>query len=280
MFKKINFIIAISFLIISNYAYADQLEVLTKDQATKAYSYLKDQQFIMMYCGCCDNEPVKLLNLQKVEVVPFGSMFSIKLTGIIFATINYDKETLSYADNFDNKETLFSSNVDLAYIHDISDFYVQTVGAKLGFEHNPCYASPYFPLFQTTKTSGTLYNYIVSITEYYTALSSYNYESLQSSPENLVNGLFHFAKIGNFENLKNVCDASGDGDAKTICNLSSLSSSQQLTFINYFKYGYVEGKTVFSNSNEAEVPIRAGENLKDDKIKCRKINGKWYLYSL
>ena len=57
---------------ISATASADQLAYLTKEQAETAVKFLKKQKRVMLFCGCCDNDPKVIVNVKKVYMAPAG----------------------------------------------------------------------------------------------------------------------------------------------------------------------------------------------------------------
>jgi len=120
--KKSVLLLLFLFTLISVTASADQLAYLTKDQAEKAVKFLKKQKRVMLFCGCCDNDPKVFVNVKKVYMAPAGyeDYYEIFIEG-----------------NAGNKEKLKKA-VDLAYVFINKKGTAAAVGLELGMECDPC----------------------------------------------------------------------------------------------------------------------------------------------
>jgi hypothetical protein len=105
-----------------SFAQADQLAWITEEQAVKAVAFLRKQESLLMYCGCCnehDAQMVKVLDVNYKET-PGGEYFEVYVTGL---NQRGEKVTLP---------------LDLAYVYFKKKKKVVNVGRHLGFECNPC----------------------------------------------------------------------------------------------------------------------------------------------
>lgn len=103
-------------------ASADQLAWITREQAEQAQALLNQEKEVLLYCGCCDNDPHKYL---KVE----GS--TVAYTG----TDNYFEVQLTAQDHDGNPVT---TSLDLAYVFLNREGTANCLGILLGFECDPC----------------------------------------------------------------------------------------------------------------------------------------------
>src|SRR5690606_26052749 len=104
-------------------AKADQLAYITKSQADKTVSYLKNLDYVIEFCGCCSESYEEYLN--------YIDVYS-KHTG-------YEDyyEVILLVDNYDG--TTKEHPIDLAYIHILKDDgLAYCLGLELGFECDPC----------------------------------------------------------------------------------------------------------------------------------------------
>lgn len=118
--KKTLLIIIALFLSLS--AFADQLQWLSKEDAQTAATFLQKQKVVLLYCGCCENDPMRYVKIAKVTVQSTGyeGYYEVILRGID----NYGKEV--------------SEAIDLAYTHIQEDNVAICVGLLLGMECDPC----------------------------------------------------------------------------------------------------------------------------------------------
>ncbi|RYY56345.1 MAG: hypothetical protein EOO09_06920 [Chitinophagaceae bacterium] len=104
------------------FAKADQLAVLSRAQAEKAVSYLKKEAFVMLRCGCCDDQSITLVAVSEV-----------------FMKKNKDGETYSVivkGKNDDGKDV--EEYVDLAYVWVKKGSTGKCLGKVLKFKCDPC----------------------------------------------------------------------------------------------------------------------------------------------
>lgn len=101
---------------------ADQLSYISKSQAKKAKRAIKKMDYVYLYCGCCNNDPKKLVKIIKTEV---------KFTNYQ----NYYQVVLTYIDKDGVTKT---EGIDLAYVWINKKNKIQTVGELLNYEHDPC----------------------------------------------------------------------------------------------------------------------------------------------
>lgn len=108
-------------VLFSSVSLADQLAYLSKSDAERAASFIQNSKKIGFYCGCCDNQILKVIKVRGVEV---------KHTGYE----DYYEVFVTYRDHKEDKST----PVDLAYVWIKLNGVLQTVGKALGLEHDPC----------------------------------------------------------------------------------------------------------------------------------------------
>lgn len=70
-------------LLISHFAKADQLAALNREQAEKAVTFLKKESVVILWCSCCDNDPMKRVTINEVFVkqTDNGKYYSVVLKG-------------------------------------------------------------------------------------------------------------------------------------------------------------------------------------------------------
>lgn len=89
---------------------ADQLQIITKEQAIKAVELIKKQQKIVNWCSCCEAESV-------------GSEFIVIAVRNVYLKINdlTSTEESNYIVVVQginlNDNTVYSEEIDLAYLH-------------------------------------------------------------------------------------------------------------------------------------------------------------------
>lgn len=101
---------------------ADQLAYITKDQAEKAAEFLKKEREVLLYCGCCDNDPATYITVTGI---------SVKFTGYE----NYYEVIITGRKNSGEELTV---EADLAYVHVKRNGLAVAAGKILGFECDPC----------------------------------------------------------------------------------------------------------------------------------------------
>lgn len=119
MKKALLLIIALFF---SLSAFADQLQWLSKKEAQTAVTFLQKQKVVLLYCGCCDSDPMRYVKITNVTIqsTGFEGYYEVVLQGID----NYGKEV--------------SEAIDLAYTHIQNNTVAVCVGLLLGMECDPC----------------------------------------------------------------------------------------------------------------------------------------------
>ena len=116
-----NIYILIFALFFSLNSKADQLMCLSESIAKKSSQIINQQEFIILFCGCCDEDPqvVKVINTKIIK----DCNFEVVVT-------------------YQTLEGLTSSkSVDLAYVwmEDPNDSNKGvTIGQVLNLDHNPC----------------------------------------------------------------------------------------------------------------------------------------------
>ena len=111
-------LIAVSF---STIARADQLHSLNFEQADAAVAYLSEEEYVILYCGCCETDEMTLLIISSVYYEEVG-----------------EDEYVVHVAGVDADGNELDTVIDLAYVHvNIEDtFYC--LGQILGYECDPC----------------------------------------------------------------------------------------------------------------------------------------------
>jgi len=119
--KKLLLIFIIS-LSLTGTVSADQLAYITKEQAEKGAALLKAEKEVLLFCGCCNNDPKIYLKVTgiKVQHTGYQDYWEIIITGI---TRKGEKRIVE---------------ADLAYVHVNRDGKAICAGKILGFECDPC----------------------------------------------------------------------------------------------------------------------------------------------
>ena len=128
--KKI-FLIAFFTIFSLQNCFADQLQMVTLQQATKAVALIKKQKTVVLFCGCCDNVPKEI----------------IEVTGAYFKSANYKNEAgvsqyyvILLGKNSQTNEAV-KKEVDLAYVYIKNGASSITVGKFLNYKCDPCVES-------------------------------------------------------------------------------------------------------------------------------------------
>ena len=107
---------------------ADQLYVLTYEQANSAKNFLIKENYIIQYCGCCNDSVKEYIKIKNVSIQEYPNSsdgkqyYTIKVTGV---------------DPITNKST--EAILDLAYTYFIrSDQKAYNVAIALLFDADPC----------------------------------------------------------------------------------------------------------------------------------------------
>lgn len=103
------------------YAKADQLAWLTEDQARKAVNFLRGQETILLFCGCCNDHDEKIIKVLEVS-------FEATSGGDYFV----------YVIGIDKKGKQEKIGLDLAYVYFKKRKKAVNVGKYLGFDCDVC----------------------------------------------------------------------------------------------------------------------------------------------
>ncbi len=111
-------LIAVSF---STIARAEQLQTLNFEQADAAVAYLSGEEYVILYCGCCENDEMTLVIISSVYYEEVG-----------------EDEYVVYITGVDADGNELDRLIDLAFVHvNIEDMFY-CVGQQLGYECDPC----------------------------------------------------------------------------------------------------------------------------------------------
>ena len=118
--KKIFILIFAIFLCLNTRA--DQLSCLTKANADKASDIIKSKEFLVLFCGCCDNNELEMVKVLSANVIK-----------------DCKYQVVLRYENFDGE--IKSKSIDLAYVwmEDPSDSNKGiTIASYLNLKHDPC----------------------------------------------------------------------------------------------------------------------------------------------
>jgi len=103
---------------------ADQLAYLTKDQAEKTVDYLETKHELILWCACCDYDPPRYVQFEKVgyEHTGYEDYYQVY---ILIPDVNNLANLINYA-------------IDLAYVHIIDDDKAISLGTIMDFDCDPC----------------------------------------------------------------------------------------------------------------------------------------------
>lgn len=115
-------LIAIILLSLTGFAHADQLAYITKEQAEKGALLIKSEKEVLLFCGCCDNDPKIYLKVKEVLVrfTGYQNYYEIIISG---TTADGEQKTVE---------------ADLAYVHLNRKGIAVPAGKILGLECDPC----------------------------------------------------------------------------------------------------------------------------------------------
>ena len=119
--KKIFLLIFIALFGINSKA--DQLMCLSESTANQASEIIMQQDTILLFCGCCDEDVPQIVKVLKTKVIK-DCDFQVVIT---YETMEGETK---------------SETVDLAYVWMEDPFDSNkgiTVGQALNLEHDPCY---------------------------------------------------------------------------------------------------------------------------------------------
>jgi hypothetical protein len=121
---KLKTLIAIAFLALaSGTAKADQLALITLDEAKKAADYISQQRELVLWCACCENETKERVTITSVYYRSAGDD--------LYETV------LKYKDSQGN---LQERTIDLAYVHVFINGQAHCIGQILEMRCDPCTA--------------------------------------------------------------------------------------------------------------------------------------------
>lgn len=108
-------------------AKADQLAVLTLDQAVTATEYLQTQEAVLLWCACCEGDPMSAVMISEVYYQEWGTdengeiLYTVHINGI-------DQDGLE----------VVGRELDLAYVHVVLENIAYCLGIQLGMTCDPC----------------------------------------------------------------------------------------------------------------------------------------------
>ncbi len=109
------------FIILTGNAGADQLAYLTRSQAEKAVTFLKEQKTVLLFCGCCSNDRKVIVDVKDVYMAHAG----------------YEDYYEVFIEGF-NGENQIKQAIDLAYVFINKEGIASAVGVELDMECDPC----------------------------------------------------------------------------------------------------------------------------------------------
>jgi hypothetical protein len=111
-------LIAVSF---STIARADQLQILNFEQADAAVAYLSEEEYVIIYCGCCETDEMAIVFISSVYYEEVG-----------------EDEYVVHIAGVDADGNELDTEIDLAYVHvNIEDMHY-CLGKMLDYECDPC----------------------------------------------------------------------------------------------------------------------------------------------
>lgn len=112
----------LSLLLLTHFAKADQLALISREQAEKAVTYLKKEGVAILWCSCCDNDPIKRVTINEVfmKETDNGKYYSVVLKG----RDEQGKEVEEF--------------LDLAYVFVKKGSKGHSLGKVLKFDCDPC----------------------------------------------------------------------------------------------------------------------------------------------
>ena len=117
-----NIFILIFSICLSLNMHADQLSCLTKESADKATETIKNQEFLVLFCGCCDNNDLEMVKVLSANVIK-----------------DCKYQVVLRYETFEGQ--IKSKSIDLAYVwmEDPSDSNKGiTIANYLNLKHDPC----------------------------------------------------------------------------------------------------------------------------------------------
>jgi hypothetical protein len=109
------------FTFITNVAMADQLAYLTYEQAEESLSFLQNEERVVLWCACCDDDAPTDVFVESFRIESVGDgYYEIILTGSML-----EGESIETA-------------IDLAYVHVLIEGDAYCFGTLMGYECAPC----------------------------------------------------------------------------------------------------------------------------------------------
>jgi hypothetical protein len=108
-------------------AKADQLAVVTLDQAISATEYLQTQEAVILWCACCEGDPMSAVMISDVYYQEWGAdengemLYTVHINGV----------------DQDGNEVV-GLDLDLAYVHVVIENMAYCLGTQLGMICDPC----------------------------------------------------------------------------------------------------------------------------------------------
>ena len=109
-------------LFIVGFVQADQLAWITEAQARKAADFLRKQESILLFCGCCDQHDAQIIQVVEIgfEATQGEEYFEVFVVGV------------------DAKGKEVKIPLDLAYVYFKKKKKAVNVGKHLGFDCDVC----------------------------------------------------------------------------------------------------------------------------------------------
>jgi hypothetical protein len=109
------------FTFITNVVMADQLAYLTYEQAEEAVEFLQNEERVVLWCACCDDDLPYDVFIESVRIESVGDgYYEIILTG---STLEGES---------------IETSLDLAYVHVLLEGEAYCFGTLMGYECDPC----------------------------------------------------------------------------------------------------------------------------------------------
>ena len=114
------------------HAKADQLYVLTYEQATSAKKFLENEEYIIQYCGCCTDSVKEYIKIKNVNIEKYPNSFdgkqyyTIKVSGVDPITNKTREEFLDLAYTYFIRSDQKAYNVAIALLFDADLCMVDT----------------------------------------------------------------------------------------------------------------------------------------------------------
>jgi hypothetical protein len=124
--KKIILIAFFTIFSLQN-CFADQLQLVSQSQATKAVALLKSQKTVILFCGCCDSIPKRIIQVTGAYFKPANT----KIEGVpMYLVILQGKNTKT--------NEIINEEVDLVNVYIKKNSSAVTVGKFLNYKCDPC----------------------------------------------------------------------------------------------------------------------------------------------